>query len=65
MLQNIQSRQQNDHKRKRLMYRQWLELFPEGHWGDVIAALSSIGEEEVAGRVRQEYSLQGEEHQVE
>ena len=46
------------------MYRQWLELFPEGHWGDVIAVLSSIGEEEVARRVRQEYGLQGEEHRV-
>jgi len=42
-------------KCKRAMFRKWLELNPTPSWNNVIEALSSIGEQETADRVRVEF----------
>jgi len=42
-------------KCKRAMFRKWLELNPTPLWNNVIEALSSIGEQETADRVRVEF----------
>ena len=42
-------------KCKRAMFRKWLELNPTASWKDVVKALTDIGEEETAERVRMEF----------
>jgi len=43
-------------KCKRAMFRKWLESNPSASWNDLIKALVQIGEEDIAEKVKEEFS---------
>ena len=51
--------QEQSHKQlkcKRAMFRKWLESNPSASWNDLIKALVQIGEENIAKKVKEEFS---------
>ena len=57
VLNNIEVNQSNKSmKCKRAMFRKWLESNPTASWNDLLKALVQIGEEEIAEKVRKEFS---------
>jgi hypothetical protein len=56
-LSAIELKQNTDHKRKRAMFRRWLEVDSRPSWKKVIRALEAVNESEVAEKVRLEYNI--------
>ena len=57
VLDSLHEGQSNDYKRRKAMFKAALENDPQMSWADVIKALSSIGESELAQDVKEEYGL--------
>ena len=59
VLNSIEVDQSNKHpKCKRAVFRKWLESNPTASWNEFLKALVQIGEEELAEKVRNEFSPQ-------
>ena len=58
-LNAIQENQKTDHKRKRAMFKRWLEVDSGASWKKLIEALDKLGEKEVVEKVRMEYGISG------
>ena len=57
VLDSLHEGQSNDYKRRKAMFKAALESTPHISWADIIKALSSIGESDLAQDVEKEYGL--------
>ena len=56
-LDSIEARYSNPNRRKREMFKRWLEITPNPSWNTLLAALDEIGATEISECVREEYDL--------
>ena len=57
VLDSIEANYSNPNRRKRQMFKQWLEITPNPSWNTLLAALDEIGATEISECVRKEYDL--------
>ena len=57
VLDSIEANYSNPNRRKRQMFKRWLEISPNPSWNTLLAALDEIGATEISECVREEYDL--------
>ena len=57
VLDSIEARHSNPNRRKREMFKRWLQVTPNPSWNVLLTALEGIGATEISERVRKEYDL--------
>ena len=57
ILDAIEARYSNPNRRKREMFKRWLDITPNPSWNTLLAALDEIGATEISECVQKEYDL--------
>ena len=57
VLDSIEARYSNPNRRKREMFKRWLDITPNPSWNTLLAALDEIGATEISECVQREYDL--------